>query len=110
MQQDRDTTVLRVQLAWGQRGAQAAADREDILVVVDTLRFSTAAATAVHHGAVIYRIPYVWSNVYHTFIHMGSSYRSTHVTRPYVSPDSTSRPLPHQAPRRSRPRAGPPSP
>lgn len=57
MQQDRDTPGLRVQLAWGRRGAQAAANREDILVVVDTLRFSTAAATAVHHGAVIYPCP-----------------------------------------------------
>jgi 2-phosphosulfolactate phosphatase len=54
VRQDRDITGQRVQLAWGRRGAQAAADRGDILVVVDTLRFSTAAATAVHHGAVIY--------------------------------------------------------
>jgi 2-phosphosulfolactate phosphatase len=46
--------MARVQLAWGRRGAQAAAERGDILVVIDTLRFSTAAATAVHHGALIY--------------------------------------------------------
>lgn len=60
MQQDRDTIGTagpRIQLAWGRRGAQAAAERGDILVVVDTLRFSTAAATAVHHGAVIYPCP-----------------------------------------------------
>lgn len=57
MQQDRDTADPRVQFAWGRRGAQAAAERGDILVVVDTLRFSTAAATAVHHGAVIYPCP-----------------------------------------------------
>jgi 2-phosphosulfolactate phosphatase len=57
MQQDPDTTGPRVQLAWGRRGAQAAVEREDILVVVDTLRFSTAAATAVHYGAVIYPCP-----------------------------------------------------
>jgi 2-phosphosulfolactate phosphatase len=57
VQQDRDTAGPRVQLAWGRRGAQAAAERADILVVVDTLRFSTAAATAVHHGAVIYPCP-----------------------------------------------------
>jgi 2-phosphosulfolactate phosphatase len=54
VQQDRDDPGPRVQLAWGRRGAQAAADRKDILVVVDTLRFSTTAVTAVHHGAVIY--------------------------------------------------------
>jgi 2-phosphosulfolactate phosphatase len=47
----------RVRLAWGRRGAQAATEKGDILVVVDTLRFSTAAATAVHHGALIYPCP-----------------------------------------------------
>jgi hypothetical protein len=45
--------IPRIQLAWGRRGAQAAAERGDILVVIDTLRFSTAAATAVHHSALI---------------------------------------------------------
>src|SRR5262249_17244234 len=49
-----DGGIPRVQLAWGRRGAQAAAERGDILVVIDTLRFSTAAATAVHHGVLIY--------------------------------------------------------
>lgn len=44
----------RVRLAWGRRGAQEAAERGDMLVVIDTLRFSTAASTAVHHGALIY--------------------------------------------------------
>ena len=51
---DHDGGIPRVRLAWGRRGAQAAAERGDILVVIDTLRFSTAAATAVHHGALIY--------------------------------------------------------
>jgi 2-phosphosulfolactate phosphatase len=49
-----DGDLPRIRLAWGRRGAQAAAERGDILVVIDTLRFSTAAATAVHHGALIY--------------------------------------------------------
>jgi 2-phosphosulfolactate phosphatase len=49
-----DGDIPWVRLAWGRRGAQAAAARGDILVVIDTLRFSTAAATAVHHGALIY--------------------------------------------------------
>jgi 2-phosphosulfolactate phosphatase len=54
MNDDQDTGIPRVRLAWGRRGAHDAAERGDILVVVDTLRFSTAAATAVHHGALIY--------------------------------------------------------
>jgi 2-phosphosulfolactate phosphatase len=41
-------------LEWGRRGARAAAARGDVLVVVDTLSFSTAVATATHHGARIY--------------------------------------------------------
>lgn len=52
-----DGGMPRVRLAWGRRGAQVAAERGDILVIVDTLRFSTAAATAVHHGALIYPCP-----------------------------------------------------
>lgn len=53
----QDTVTTRVQLAWGRRGAQQAAERGDILVVIDTLRFSTTASTAVHHGALIYPCP-----------------------------------------------------
>lgn len=41
-------------LEWGGRGAQAAAVRGDILIVVDVLCFSTAVATAAEHGAIIY--------------------------------------------------------
>lgn len=54
MQHDHDDETPRVRLDWGRRGAQSAAARGDILVVIDTLRFSTAVATAVHHGALIY--------------------------------------------------------
>ena len=54
MQVRNDSGTPRVWLAWGRRGAQQAAERGDILVVVDTLRFSTAASTAVHHGGLIY--------------------------------------------------------
>ncbi len=39
---------------WGRRGARAAAERGDLLIVVDVLSFSTAVATAVHHGGIIY--------------------------------------------------------
>ncbi len=44
----------RCRLDWGRRGVQQAAEREDILVIVDTLRFSTAVVTAVHYGGLIY--------------------------------------------------------
>jgi 2-phosphosulfolactate phosphatase len=54
MNDDHDPKIPRVRLAWGRRGAHDAAERGDVLVVVDTLRFSTAAAVAVHHGALIY--------------------------------------------------------
>jgi 2-phosphosulfolactate phosphatase len=57
MQHQTHTVNPRARLAWGRRGAQQAADRGDILVVIDTLRFSTAASTAVHHGALIYPCP-----------------------------------------------------
>lgn len=39
---------------WGRTGARAAAGRGDIVVIVDTLRFSTAVAAAVDRGAWIY--------------------------------------------------------
>jgi 2-phosphosulfolactate phosphatase len=42
-----------------------AAERGDILVVVDILRFSTAAVTAVHHGVALY--PCTWNEDIHAF-------------------------------------------
>ena len=44
----------RCRLDWGRHGARAAAERQDILVIVDTLSFSTAVVTAVQHGGLIY--------------------------------------------------------
>lgn len=44
----------RVRLDWGRRGAREAAERGDILVIVDTLRFSTTAATIVQHGGLLF--------------------------------------------------------
>ncbi|HHE46605.1 MAG TPA: 2-phosphosulfolactate phosphatase [Bacteroidetes bacterium] len=41
-------------LEWGRDGARAAEARGDMIVVVDTLSFSTAAVTAVHQGGIIY--------------------------------------------------------
>ncbi|HZP80353.1 MAG TPA: 2-phosphosulfolactate phosphatase [Chthonomonadaceae bacterium] len=47
-------TGFRCKLEWGWRGAREAAARGDILVVVDTLRFSSAVVTAVQQGGLIY--------------------------------------------------------
>jgi len=41
-------------LEWGRRGAEAAARRGDIVVVVDTLSFSTCAITALAYDGIIY--------------------------------------------------------
>lgn len=53
-----DQTEYRCRLEWGRRGAREAAARGDVLVVVDTLSFSTCVATAIAHGGVIY--PCAW--------------------------------------------------
>jgi 2-phosphosulfolactate phosphatase len=44
----------RCRLEWGWQGAKTAAERGDILVVVDVLSFSTAATTAIQHGGILY--------------------------------------------------------
>ena len=44
----------RCRLEWGPRGAAAATARGDLLVVVDTLTFSTAVAAALHRGVAVY--------------------------------------------------------
>jgi 2-phosphosulfolactate phosphatase len=44
----------RCRLEWGRRGAAAATARGDVLVVVDTLTFSTAVITALHCGVTVY--------------------------------------------------------
>ncbi len=40
-------------LDWGRRGARRAAERGDILIIVDVISFSSLVATALHHGGVI---------------------------------------------------------
>lgn len=50
--------AYRCRLEWGRRGARTAAARGDLLVVVDTLSFSTAVVTAVQHGALVYPCAY----------------------------------------------------
>ncbi len=44
----------RCRFDWGRHGVRQAAERGDILVIVDILSFSTAAVTAVHSGGSIY--------------------------------------------------------
>jgi len=41
-------------MEWGRRGARVAAERGDILVVVDVLSFSTTVVTAAAHGVIVY--------------------------------------------------------
>jgi len=50
----------RCRLEWGRRGARVAAERGDLLVVVDVLSFSSAVVTAVQHGGIVY--PCAWSD------------------------------------------------
>ena len=49
-----DQHPFRCRFDWGRHGVRQAAQRGDILVIVDTLRFSTTTITAVHHGGFIY--------------------------------------------------------
>src|SRR5262245_51057599 len=50
----------RCRLEWGRRGARVAAERGDLLVVIDVLCFSTATATAIQHGGIVY--PCAWTD------------------------------------------------
>lgn len=49
-----DQQPYECKLEWGYAGAKKAANRNDILVVVDILSFSTATTTAIHHDGIIY--------------------------------------------------------
>ena len=48
------SSSYRCRLDWGRDGVQRAVERKDVLVIVDVLSFSTAVATAVHYGGLIY--------------------------------------------------------
>lgn len=47
--------VCRVE--WGRRGAREAAERGDIVIIVDVLSFSSTVVSALNAGAVIYPYP-----------------------------------------------------
>ncbi len=49
-----DQHSFRCRLQWGHDGTRMAAQNGDIVVIVDTLSFSTATVTAVAHGALIH--------------------------------------------------------
>lgn len=44
----------RCRFDWGRHGVHQAVERGDILVIVDTISFSTSIVTAVHNGGLIY--------------------------------------------------------
>jgi 2-phosphosulfolactate phosphatase len=44
----------RVRLEWGRAGTRRAAERGDVIVVVDVVRFTSTVATALHRGVSVY--------------------------------------------------------
>jgi 2-phosphosulfolactate phosphatase len=52
-----DQSPYHCRVEWGPRGAREAAERGDVIIVIDVLSFSSTVVTAVHHGAVIYPYP-----------------------------------------------------
>lgn len=52
-----DQSPFQCRMEWGARGAREAAERGNIIIVVDVLSFSTTVVTAIHHGALIYPYP-----------------------------------------------------
>lgn len=44
-------------MEWGRRGAREAADRGDIVIIVDVLSFSSTVVSALNKGAIIYPYP-----------------------------------------------------
>ncbi len=50
-------TPYQHRLEWGSRGAREAAERGDVVVIVDTLSFSSAVIAAVQAGMEVYPLP-----------------------------------------------------
>lgn len=52
-----DQSPFECRVEWGRRGASEAAERGDIVIVVDVLSFSSTVVSALNVGAVIYPYP-----------------------------------------------------
>ncbi|MGV3467426.1 MAG: 2-phosphosulfolactate phosphatase [Heyndrickxia sp.] len=52
-----EQSPYQCRMEWGSRGAREAAERGDIIIIVDVLSFSTTVTTAIHHGAIIFPYP-----------------------------------------------------
>lgn len=52
-----DQAPFKCRVEWGRRGAREAAERGDIVIVVDVLSFSSTVVSALNVGAVIYPYP-----------------------------------------------------
>ncbi|MDF2910571.1 MAG: 2-phosphosulfolactate phosphatase [Sporolactobacillus laevolacticus] len=52
-----DQSPFHCRVEWGKRGARDAAERGDLVIVVDVLSFSSTVITALNYGAIIYPYP-----------------------------------------------------
>lgn len=52
-----DQSPYKCKVEWGRRGAREAAERGDIVIIVDVLSFSSTVITALNNGAVIHPYP-----------------------------------------------------
>lgn len=52
-----DQSPYECRVEWGRRGAREAAERGDIIIIVDVLSFSSTVITALRYGAIIYPYP-----------------------------------------------------
>lgn len=52
-----DQSPYNCRVEWGRRGAREAAERSDIIIIVDVLSFSSTVVSALNYGAEIYPYP-----------------------------------------------------
>ncbi|MEH7107483.1 2-phosphosulfolactate phosphatase, partial [Bacillus sp. JJ1764] len=50
-------SLFNCRVEWGMRGAREAAERGDIIIIVDVLSFSSTVISALSNGAIIYPYP-----------------------------------------------------
>lgn len=48
---------FRCRMDWGVKGVEEASNREDIIIIIDVLSFSSAVTNALHNGVIIYPFP-----------------------------------------------------